>query len=148
MKWTYLSIVALLCAAVLASCDSQKTEPAPADDTKASIAIMRPEAAQDLLSSDKNVIVLDVRSAGEYAAGHIDGAINIDVNDPRFNEKVNELDKTKTYVVHCGRNVEQGRSAYSMEVMTKSGFRNLISMEGGIEAWEQEGHPMSRGAEN
>ena len=148
MKWTYLATVALLFAAVLAACDSQKTELPPAEDTKASIAIMRPVAAQDLLSSDKSVIVLDVRSAGEYAAGHIDGAINIDVNDPRFNEKVNELDKTKTYVVHCAGNVEQGRSAYSMEVMSKSGFRNLISMEGGIEAWEQEGHPMSRGADN
>ncbi|MBP7898251.1 MAG: rhodanese-like domain-containing protein, partial [Candidatus Planktophila sp.] len=47
-------------------------------------------------SQDAGVVLLDVRTAGEFAAGHIDGAINIDVEGMTFEGEIASLDKTKT----------------------------------------------------
>ena len=50
-------------------------------------------AGFEKLRADRKNVVLDVRSKEEYAAGHIAGAVNIDVNAPDFEEKVSKLDK-------------------------------------------------------
>ena len=100
------------------------------------------DAASDLLEKDANVIVLDVRTAEEYAAGHIDGALNIGIADPDFAEKVAKLDRSATYLVHCTANVENGRSAKSLKIMGGLGFNKLLGMQGGIAAWQQSGYPM------
>src|ERR1051325_1739822 len=55
----------------------------------------------DKLRAKKENVVLDVRREDEFKAGHIPGAINIDVNSPDFEKKVAALDKSKTYLVHC-----------------------------------------------
>src|SRR6266568_2910016 len=60
------------------------------------------------LRADKKNVVLDVRTKKEFEAGHIPGAINIDVNTPDFKEKISKLNKNKTYLVHCAAG---GRSA-------------------------------------
>ena len=84
-------------------------------------------------------MVLDVRTPEEYTSGHIDGAVNININGDNFSKKVAELDKDKSYIVHCAANVENGRSAKSLKIMADLGFENLMSMEGGIVAWRQDG---------
>src|SRR5215472_11525563 len=56
------------------------------------------------LWQDKNP-VLDVRTKKEFEAGHIPGAMNLDVNSPEFTQKVSALDKKKTYLVHCAAGV-------------------------------------------
>ena len=61
-----------------------------------------PDEFEKLAKQPKHVI-LDVRTAKEFAAGHIKGAINIDVNAADFQEKVAKLDKGSTYLVHCAR---------------------------------------------
>jgi len=48
-----------------------------------------------------NSVVIDVRTPGEYAAGHLAGAINIDVQSPDFDSKVGALPKSGAYVVYC-----------------------------------------------
>src|SRR5262245_564920 len=55
----------------------------------------------DKLRADKSNVVLDVRTPAEYDRGHIPGAVNIDFNSSDFARKVGELDKSKTYLVHC-----------------------------------------------
>src|SRR6478736_3871202 len=52
----------------------------------------------DKLRANKNNVVLDVRTKKEFDAGHIPGAVNIDVNAPDFDAKVANLDKSKTYL--------------------------------------------------
>jgi phage shock protein E len=46
-------------------------------------------------------VVIGVRTPGEYAAGHLAGAINIDVQSPDFDNKVGALPKSGAYVVYC-----------------------------------------------
>jgi len=94
-------------------------------------------AGFEKLRADRKNVVLDVRSKEEYAAGHIAGAVNIDVNAPDFEEKVAKLDKNKTYLVHCGAGV---RSAKACDKMSKLDFPKLYNLEGGFKAWEKAGN--------
>ena len=66
------------------------------------------EEAAKVLQENKKVVVLDVRTAKEYAAGHIAGATNLDFYAKDFESKLDTLDKQKPYLVHCAAG---GRSA-------------------------------------
>jgi phage shock protein E len=69
--------------------------------------------------------VIDVRTPDEYAAGHVDGARLIDVQDPGFDAEIADLDRSTTYVVYCRSG---NRSAAAAERMRASG---LTVLDGG-----------------
>lgn len=89
--------------------------------------------------TDSSVVVLDVRTPGEFMVGHIANAINIDVEGMQFNADVSKLDKTKTYAVYChsGR-----RSGIATSEMSKLGFKTLFNLEGGTGAWSAAGQTL------
>src|SRR6266849_8935699 len=89
------------------------------------------------LRADKKNVVLDVRTSNEFAAGHIPGATNLDVNSADFERKVAGLDKSKRYLVHCAAGV---RSARACDKMSKLDFAKLYNLEGGFRAWEKAGN--------
>jgi rhodanese-related sulfurtransferase len=93
------------------------------------------------LRANKENRVLDVRTAKEFATGHMPGAINIDINAPDFEQKVSSLDKTKTYLVHCAAGV---RSARACGQMSGLNFPSLYNLEGGFRAWEKAGKPVEK----
>jgi rhodanese-related sulfurtransferase len=95
----------------------------------------------DKLRAAKKSVVLDVRTAEEFAKGHIPGAVNLDFNAPDFQKKVAELDKSQTYLVHCAGGV---RSAKACLIMDKSAFPNIINLEPGFRAWEKAGKPVAK----
>ena len=90
-------------------------------------------------TSDSSVVVLDVRTPGEFMVGHIANAINIDVEGMQFNADVSKLVKSKTYAVYChsGR-----RSGIATAEMSKLGFKTLFNLEGGIGAWSAAGQTL------
>lgn len=45
--------------------------------------------------------MIDVRTPAEFASGHLEGAINIDVQSPDFDQQVAQLDPSATYLVYC-----------------------------------------------
>ena len=93
------------------------------------------------LRANKTNVVLDVRTAKEYEAGHMPGAINIDVNAADFEQKVRKLDPSKTYLVHCAAGV---RSAKACQKLDKLNFGHLYNLEGGFKAWEKAGNKAER----
>jgi rhodanese-related sulfurtransferase len=95
------------------------------------------------MRSEKDTVVLDVRTPQEFNQGHVPGAVNLDINDPQFPQKVEKLDKSKTYLVHCARGV---RSARAARLMSPMGFTSLFDYHGGFEAWKQSGKPIERPA--
>jgi rhodanese-related sulfurtransferase len=95
----------------------------------------------EALVAAKTNQVLDVRTKREFDAGHIAGAINIDLNSPDFEKKVAELDKSKTYLVHCAGGV---RSAQACVKLDKLAFTNLVNLEPGLRAWEKAGKPVEK----
>jgi rhodanese-related sulfurtransferase len=88
---------------------------------------------------ETDVVTLDVRTAGEFMAGHIDGAINIDVEGNTFDAEIANLDKSKTYAVYCqsGR-----RSQIAVDKMASAGFASLFNLENGIADWNANGWPV------
>jgi|SRR5262245_37352097 len=95
----------------------------------------------DKLRKEKDAVVLDVRTKKEYEAGHITGAVNIDWNSPDFEKKVTELDKSKTYLVHCAGGV---RSSKACDKLSTLKFPKLFNLEGGLKAWEKAGKPVEK----
>ena len=89
--------------------------------------------------SESEVITLDVRTPGEFMAGHIAGAINIDVEGMQFETDIAQLDKSKTYAVYCqsGR-----RSSIAVETMQSAGFDKLFNLTNGIQDWQAQNLPI------
>jgi len=90
-------------------------------------------------ASETGVVVLDVRSAGEFMTGHIANAINIDVEGMTFDGDIAKLDKSATYAVYChsGR-----RSGIAVGKMKDAGFKNLFNLTNGIQDWQAAGLPL------
>ena len=97
--------------------------------------------AADLLESNKDIVVLDVRTPEEFGSERIAGAINVDFRAADFAEKLAGLNKNKTYLVHCAAG---GRSAKSRDIMQKAGFTSIYHMDGGMGAWESAGKPVEK----
>ncbi len=94
----------------------------------------------DKLRQEKDHVVLDVRTAQEFSQGHVPGAVNIDISDPQFKKKVEALDKSKTYLIHCARGV---RSARAAKIMSPLGF-DLLDYHGGFDEWKKSGKPVEK----
>jgi rhodanese-related sulfurtransferase len=90
-------------------------------------------------AKEAGVVLLDVRTAGEFNAGHLEGAINIDVEGMTFEAELASLDKSKTYAVYCqsGR-----RSRIAIDTMNKAGFTKLFNLDEGIGSWQAAGLPV------
>ncbi|WP_342679778.1 rhodanese-like domain-containing protein [Methanofollis sp. UBA420] len=88
---------------------------------------------------DPAFVVLDVRTPGEVAAGHIEGAVTINYRNDSFSREISALDRGKTYLVYCRLG---NRSARTAEMMVKDGFAEVYNMEGGITAWREAGYPV------
>ena len=84
-------------------------------------------------------LVLDVRSAEEFASGHLPKAKNIPL--PELAQRIAELEKSRNNVVItvCKSGV---RSASAASVLTKAGFAQVFSLEGGTDSWREQGLPI------
>lgn len=91
------------------------------------------------LAGREPLVVLDVRQDGEWAAGHIPGATNIEGG--RLAELGLTLPMDRPIATHCGH---EQRSATALSILERQGFRDLHLIQGGIEAWEQAGLPLER----
>ena len=84
-------------------------------------------------SHRSNAAILDVRTAEEYAQGHIPAARNIDVLKDDFVQNISGLDKSKSYLVYCRSGK---RSAKALQIMKENGFTHVKHLKGGFEAWK------------
>jgi len=85
--------------------------------------------------------VIDVRTPAEYAAGHVEGAENIDVTAATFEEQVERLDKNDEYVVYCQSG---NRSATAADTMADLGFTQVVDA-GGITSLQAAGASIVQG---
>jgi phage shock protein E len=146
MKTAILS--SLICAALagagtaLAADPPAAPAPAPA---AASASTATPISQADLLArlerKDPDLVVLDVRTAAEFDAGHVPGARN--VPHDQLPAKLPELSslKDKQVVLYCrsGR-----RSALAEQALRGAGFSKLLQLEGDYLAWEAEKRPVEK----
>jgi rhodanese-related sulfurtransferase len=92
--------------------------------------------------SEPGTVIVDVRTAAEFAAGHVDGAVNIDVESGSFATEIATLPTDTTYAVYCrsGR-----RSAIAADQMAEAGFTSVVNLDGGVADLQSAGAPIVAG---
>lgn len=124
--FTFLSL--LFSGALISSCNSQTL---PSMEAK--------EFAEHIKS--ENVVVLDVRTPEEYKEGHLKNAVLINYYDSTFSDQVSRIDKNKPVYVYCRSGK---RSSGAQKIMQDQGFKKVVNLNGGIQAWEKSGLPVEK----
>ena len=97
------------------------------------------EATQLINRSD--ALVVDLRTAEDYAKGHILGAKNFPLAD--LERRAGELDKQKAkpLILHCG---DGNRAGGGVAALRRKGFDKVHNLAGGYAAWQQAGLPVEK----
>lgn len=121
MKNTCQIILSFLSVFLLISCSAQTPTSLSADEFEKAV---NKDAVQ----------ILDVRTPGEYASGHIKNTLLANWNDEKeFSRRIAFVDKNKPVYVYC---LAGGRSAAAAEKMRTMGFEKVYELKGGINAWK------------
>ena len=91
---------------------------------------------------EPGTVVVDVRTPGEFAAGHLQDAVNLDLQSADFGDRLAELDPEARYAVYCQSG---NRSGQAMAQMLDEGFTDVAHLRGGIGAWQSAGLPVVTG---
>jgi len=127
-KWRV--VVLVVCALFLQACTgSQQEETLGAKDFQSKFEEMSDQAQ-----------LLDVRTPEEFAGGHLDRALNMDIKGADFEDGLKNLHKNQPVFVYC---LSGGRSAAAAEILKKQGFTQVYNLKGGIMAWKSEGLPIT-----
>jgi rhodanese-related sulfurtransferase len=84
-------------------------------------------------------VVIDVRTAKEYAGGHIPGAVNIPFD--QIADRISEVEAPNGVALYCmvGPRARKGEAA-----LLASGYTEVLHIEGGLAAWQAAGYPVER----
>jgi len=99
----------------------------------ASYANVTVSEAKEMIESNPNLVILDVRTQEEYDSGHLEDAVLIPVSEL----EVDELDEEKETLVYCRSG---SRSATASQILVDNGFSSVYNMLGGITAWRDAGY--------
>lgn len=125
-----LLATAALGAIVIAGCSSS---------TGTAVDTVAPATAAEIITTESDEVVLDIRTPEEYDQGIIEGAINIDFYDNDFAVQLDALDKDAHYVVYCNSG---NRSGQANSIFEDLGFTDVTEIDGGITNWHAEGLPV------
>lgn len=107
------SFLALVFTFGVMSAACHDTGPAPEKDTVAAAL------------AQEGVFVLDVRSPGEFARGHVEGAVNLEVRQLEQMETILP-DKERQIVVHCAAGVRSAKATRKLEAM---GYKKILDAQ-------------------
>ena len=93
------------------------------------------------LFDENSLVLIDVRTEDEFKLGHLKDAAHIDFYKDDFEASLDGLDKRERYLVYCRSG---SRSRQTMYLMRDLGFDEVYNLEGGIIAWNDEGHEIHK----
>ncbi len=139
------SVAALATVSIgLAGCSS--SEPEPAAVQSPGVAVQAPASPERVdaatfseVVASPGVQIIDVRSPEEFAEGHIDGAVNFNVEGPDFLDQISTLDPAGTYAVYCRSG---NRSQGAVATMADNGITGIYELESGTTGWQGAGLPL------
>lgn len=138
MKTVIITLVATLALIVVlfgctAGNKSPNTTANEADTLSVAFESVSVSKFAEIISDTANVIRLDVRTADEYNAGHIENAMNIDVLQDNFeNNALSTLPKDKTIALYCRSGK---RSKKAAEILSKNGYK-VVELGTGYNSWK------------
>jgi len=134
-----LCILAAVGLLIVLPCACAKEEKAEGQEQK--IEDIQLEEAFALMEDNRDnddFVIIDLRSAKEYANGHIEEAVNLDYSASDFARELEELDRDMAYLLYsCTDDV----SGQVLDMMAELGFTEVYNMLGGMEQWERVGLP-------
>ena len=126
-------LVASIVAGGCAPQDEAATAQQPDTTATATVSTSVVPVDEAVEALQAGAVALDVRTAGEFAAGHLVGARNIDATAPDFVDRIGKLPRDATYVVYCASGNRAGTAVATMrelgftEVMNAGGFEDLAA---------------------
>lgn len=131
----YTLLMVLMVASAGACQNSEKTTQEASvavegNSPKAVLKILTP--ADFAAKKEGDVQLVDVRRPEEFAAGHIEGAVNYNFQGADFNKEVAQLDKNKPVLVYCRSGRRSGAASQKLESM---GFTEIYDLKGGYLNW-------------
>lgn len=140
LQWTSLLLIAGCGRAV-----APESQPGAVASAPAPVGEVEQVDAEHFksLAESSGGIYLDVRTPGEVARGRIPNASVIDINDPKFLQKVSLMQRDKPVFVYCASG---GRSAAAADRMRTLGFQRLYNLQGGLRTWIAAGYDVERAA--
>ncbi len=130
MKYVSTAL-AVICLVLFSACSNAQN-----DSTKTELS---PTEFSTQMSTMPDEVLIDVRTPGEFAAGHLQNAKNIDWNGAAFESEVAQLDKEKPVLVYCQSGRRSDAAADKMRAM---GFKNVLELDGGFAGWRSAGLPV------
>ena len=131
----YILSMAMMIA--LLSCNAQQsTDPSQQSEVSSSTGVytdVNNTQAKSLMTERPNLQIIDVRTDGEVAAGMIEGAAQIDISKPNFEQELMKLDKSAPVLVYCAAG---GRSKTAQDKMIALGFKEVHNLEDGYSGWK------------
>ena len=121
----YVLFIAVLSLSSCKNNAEQKPEP------EQKISLVKPTVFYEKMAEHDGEII-DVRTQKEYNAGHIKNAVNMHLYDKDFEKQLETLDKEQRVYVYCKAG---GRSAEAVKIMKDKGFKRVIELDGGMDAW-------------
>lgn len=119
-------------------------------DARRQITEISPQAAAAELAAGATPVLIDVREPGEFAVGHLHGAINLPRGVLEFQVEAHPAmactpdaalaDRQREVLVYCRSG---GRSALAAVALQSMGFTQVRSIAGGVLAWTEAGLPVS-----
>jgi rhodanese-related sulfurtransferase len=91
------------------------------------------------LDKGEKLLLIDVREESEFATDHIPGAIHLSKGVIERDIELAVPDLATEIILYCGGGF---RSALSAENLARMGYSNVISMDGGIRVWRENGFPL------
>lgn len=91
------------------------------------------------LAAGKKIVLLDVRTPGEYEAGHIEGSVHVELN--RLKQDVEKVipEKSDTVYAYC---LSGSRSDLAVPLLERLGYSDVHSVTSGLLAWRAKGLPL------
>ncbi|MDH4268133.1 MAG: rhodanese-like domain-containing protein [Deltaproteobacteria bacterium] len=109
--------------------------------TKASIQKVSAADVKAAIDKKEKAIFLDVRDGGEFAAGHLPGALNISRGTLEFNVFSKIPDQNAKVYVYCKT---AARSALATKTLNDLGYKYAVLMDASFESWIKAGYPVVR----
>jgi rhodanese-related sulfurtransferase len=102
------------------------------------------EEAYKYISRNENsedLVIIDVRNAVLYSENHISGAVNYDYDSTGFPSLIENLDRSKVYIVYSD---DDRKSFNTLELMLELNFEHAHAIKGGLLQWKNMGYPLKK----
>lgn len=109
------------------------------DDARENVHEVTIDEVKPRIDRGEKFHLIDVREESEWAEGHLPNSIHLGKGIIERDIEARVSDANAEVVLYCGGGY---RSALAAEALMKMGYRNVISMDGGIRAWREAGYPV------